>query len=340
MRWRLAAVLLLTAACLAWVVAGLDLSATGRLLVAYRWERYAMAFGVLAAVTALRVGRFALLLDRRVPWRALLSIHCVGFLAMTVVPLRLGEFVRPALLDERGHAPFGSGLAAVVLERLCDVLGLLGVIAFTGAVVALPAGQLQLAGVDLLAWGLRSAGLAAVAVVVSIVVAGVAGRPLVDGAVARLGRRAPGLAAAIESLGGRFVDGLEQMAAHPARAAAALGLTAVIWAAGIGGVAFALSGLPGLEVTFDAALLTWTSCMVAVAATPTPGYVGTFEAAGQAALTAVGVGAELATAGALAVHALIIGFNVSTGLFFLVAEGVSLSSVVQRSQQLGRDDAP
>lgn len=45
-----------------------------------------------------RAWRFGLLLDHRLPARAVLSVTAVGFMAIGVLPLRMGEVVRPVIL--------------------------------------------------------------------------------------------------------------------------------------------------------------------------------------------------------------------------------------------------
>ena len=52
------------------------------------------------------------------PYARVFSLNTVGFLAINVMPLRLGEMVRPYLLWERENVSLGTALAAVMMERL------------------------------------------------------------------------------------------------------------------------------------------------------------------------------------------------------------------------------
>ena len=57
-----------------------------------------------------------------VPLGAALSATAIGFASGVVLPLRLGELVRPALLGRRTGIGLGPALSSVVVERLLDVL--------------------------------------------------------------------------------------------------------------------------------------------------------------------------------------------------------------------------
>ncbi len=56
------------------------------------------------------------------------SLQMVGYLANTVLPLRMGEVVRGVLLAERMQVPKSSALGAVLLERVIDMLSMLLII--------------------------------------------------------------------------------------------------------------------------------------------------------------------------------------------------------------------
>jgi uncharacterized protein (TIRG00374 family) len=101
---------------------------------------------VLAAV-ALLAGS---LVARAFRWQALLtpfahtpfsdacSYTLIGYLVNNVLGLRLGEVVRAGLLGEKSHTSKSSVLATVVLERLLDVLSLLGLVAILLVMLDLP----------------------------------------------------------------------------------------------------------------------------------------------------------------------------------------------------------
>lgn len=62
---------------------------------------------------------------KKIDQRTLFPITCVGFLAIIIAPMRLGEVVRPYLISAKNSVPFGSGIATVLIERSMDLLMLL-----------------------------------------------------------------------------------------------------------------------------------------------------------------------------------------------------------------------
>ncbi len=58
----------------------------------------------------------------RLPAGQLLAISAVGFMAILALPARLGEFVRPALLRQKGHLSASAALGTVAVERIVDGL--------------------------------------------------------------------------------------------------------------------------------------------------------------------------------------------------------------------------
>jgi uncharacterized protein (TIRG00374 family) len=55
------------------------------------------------------------------PFRELVLTTAVGYFITFLIPGRIGEVVRPALLSRRSEVPLGASLASVLFERLLDV---------------------------------------------------------------------------------------------------------------------------------------------------------------------------------------------------------------------------
>src|SRR5262245_49127752 len=60
----------------------------------------------------------------------LLAVSSVGFMAILVMPARLGEFVRPALIRRKGEISASAALGTVAVERIIDGL-VVSVLVFT-----------------------------------------------------------------------------------------------------------------------------------------------------------------------------------------------------------------
>lgn len=67
----------------------------------------------------------------RVKARPAFSALMVGYFGNTVLPLRIGEFMRAYVIAKHAKVPISTGLATVVVERIIDVLMLLLVLGFS-----------------------------------------------------------------------------------------------------------------------------------------------------------------------------------------------------------------
>ncbi len=102
-----------------------------------RWWTVPGYAAILAALTFVRALRTRHLLRpvARVRLREILAVSFIGFLAIFVLPFRLGEVVRPALYHSKGHVPFATATGTIGAERIIDGLVLMIILA-----VALPLG--------------------------------------------------------------------------------------------------------------------------------------------------------------------------------------------------------
>ncbi len=104
-----------------------------------RWWTIA-AYPVLwFVVHFIRAGRWYWLLAavHRVPLRRVLSVAFVGFAALVVFPLRMGEVVRPMMIRKKGHLTAWAATGTVAAERIIDGLAL-SVILFVSLQLAKP----------------------------------------------------------------------------------------------------------------------------------------------------------------------------------------------------------
>ena len=96
---------------------------------------YAFIFFVSHAVRVVRWGVLVRALGP-IRWAEIVSAGCIGYLAITILPLRLGELVRPYLVRGKGGVSGSGALATVVVERVID--GLLFVALFFVFISFLP----------------------------------------------------------------------------------------------------------------------------------------------------------------------------------------------------------
>lgn len=115
--------LLLTLLLLWWVLHGVEFSA-----VAAAWADVRPLWLVASALVMhghnlVRVWRWGDLLRpvrRGVPFRSMFAAVMLGYVASWVVPGRVGEVVRPALLSAKERLPLGPTLGTVLADRLMD----------------------------------------------------------------------------------------------------------------------------------------------------------------------------------------------------------------------------
>jgi glycosyltransferase 2 family protein len=81
-------------------------------------------FPLLLVIHLVRTVRWGLLIEplAHVPFRRLNAVSAVGFMALVILPLRLGEFARPYLIRTPGKVRATSAMASVVVERVLDGL--------------------------------------------------------------------------------------------------------------------------------------------------------------------------------------------------------------------------
>ena len=91
-------------------------------------------------VLMLRSYRWGVILEplEKIDQRTLFSITAVGFMAISLLPVRTGEFVRPYLISRKSSIRMGSALATIVVERIFDMLTLMMVLLLILMMVELP----------------------------------------------------------------------------------------------------------------------------------------------------------------------------------------------------------
>jgi uncharacterized protein (TIRG00374 family) len=94
----------------------------------YRW--LLPYFLLLGLIHVVRTVRWGLLIEplQKVPFRRLNAVSAVGFMALVILPLRLGEFARPYLIRTPGKVRATAAMASVVVERVLDGLMVAGLL--------------------------------------------------------------------------------------------------------------------------------------------------------------------------------------------------------------------
>jgi uncharacterized membrane protein YbhN (UPF0104 family) len=209
-----------------------------------------------------------------VPVAELNRAGAIGFAAVFLLPLRLGEFVRPWLLarpQPRGDTvPFGAGLGSIAIERILDGL-MVTAILFTVLMEVHPATLARNPEVEYGAYA-------------ALAVFGVALGGLLATLVARdftlrmtrliLGSVSKTLADKVIGLVTAFLDGLAVLQS-PWAIAQFIGLTVVYWGMNGLGIWLFARGF-GLDVPVVAAYAMMSCVVVGMMIPNSPGNVGSF----------------------------------------------------------------
>ena len=103
---------------------GLTLVPEGRDFASVRWVTIPAYVVTLAAMSYFRAVRWRFLLRSfaDVSRKRVLTVSCIGFAAILLMPFRIGEIVRPYMLREKGKISMSSATGTVVAERVVDGL--------------------------------------------------------------------------------------------------------------------------------------------------------------------------------------------------------------------------
>jgi uncharacterized protein (TIRG00374 family) len=299
------------------------------------WEQLKRAswIGLLAAAVlnvvhnVFRVWRWrALLAPVRdgLPFRSMFSAVILGYMTSWVIPGRLGELVRPALLAGRENLPLGPCLGSVVADRLLDGAAVLALFAI-GVTVAPLQGEAA-AHVGLL----RAAPITLVLLIGAVVVVMLAASSLEARMSALLGRR--GLLGWLARSLLAVSVGIQAFK-RPRLLLRALVHTALAWAVIVVANWIGIRAC-GAEISvWDA--MTLMPLLVLGITVPTPGGAGGYHAAMTFGLTRLfGVEAAVAAGAAFLVHAIVVVPVILAGLVLLVADRMPFSDLVRAARKV------
>ncbi len=327
---RVAAGLAVSAAALWLTLRNRDLGAIWRAARAADPRYLAAYLAILVASHFLRAARWSLLLEpsARIPFARVNAVSAVGFMATLILPLRLGELVRPALVADPHEVPLPAALSTVIVERVVD--GLFSALVLVGTLPFLPS---TAPGVALLRAGGWAVFFAFAGAVAFLAIAAANGAAAIRFAHRALDPLSPRVAARVSAVATTFVEGLRRL---PRRRGLAcfLALTVVFWALGGWSIAVLAQGF-GFGLSSLQAFTVLGVLSVGMMIPAGPAMLGTFQASAVLGLSLVAPGA-LAGAQGLAFANVLWGAQllqvVAMGVPFLFSRHVDLHRI---GRQLG-----
>jgi hypothetical protein len=288
--------------------------------------------GVMILIHLIRVWRWRILLAplERVSFARLLPIASVGFLAIALLPFRMGEFVRPYLVVEKGtRLTFSGALATCVVERVIDALLVIGLLFAALATVerTVPAGVITAA-----TWALVVFGALLLAIIVALWKRE-ASIAFWNRAIGLLSKR---LAARLTGILGAFIDGLRSLegARH---VAGVVVLSLLYWGVAAFGLWLVFRAFH-LDLPLTAALVVNGILVIGIMVPGGPAFTGPFELAVRVALVDLFLLSEEVNAGyTLVLHGLQFGFQLAVGLLFLFSRHVSFVKLSREARRAAQD---
>ncbi|MEE2645334.1 MAG: lysylphosphatidylglycerol synthase transmembrane domain-containing protein, partial [Myxococcota bacterium] len=240
------------------------------------WRGVGLYFAIFAGAHLLRVLRWGLFVRvlSGASWRPIIRIGGIGYMAITLLPFRLGELVRPWLLARDQLLNASSALATVVVERIID--GLLFVGLFFICLSTLPSSDAP--AVQAVKLGAYGAGFVFSAL--TLILGALAWRREATlHLLRRLGEPiSPGLTARVLTLLEAFIDGLRVLP-NLRTLLFFFTLTVIYWCLQGWGMAVAAEacGVTGLGLKGAFTLL--SILVVGIMIPAGPGFTGSFELA-------------------------------------------------------------
>ena len=297
-------------------------------LAAVSWPMLALGAALNLAHNVFRVFRWRWLLQPvrdAVALRPMFVAVILGYLTTWVLPGRVGELVRPALLSAREKLPLGPCLGSVVADRLLDGVAIVALAAAGSMAAGFAEGSAAMAA------QIRVTAAVALAVVIVGLMALVATSAMGDRLERWLSRRSgpirwTGRAALSLSSG---ADALRS----PRRLVPILVHSMLAWITIAAGTWIGVRAA-GCGVSF-ADMLVMLPLLALGVSIPTPGGVGGYHAAMQVGLTGLfGVDPTTAASAGVLMHIAIVVPVLLAGPILLYTERLTFSDLVAAGKQV------
>ncbi len=281
---------------------------------------------LMLLMQVLRAWRWGLILRplARLAGLPLFAITSVGFLAITALPMRLGEFVRPYLAARHsaGTLKMSAALGTIFVERLFDGITILALLSLTPFFTVLPPWLVKASFIFLVVNLLLVAG----------VICAVFRRPQLEGFLKFIIRRLP--SAWSEPLGRflqHFLDGF-RIIGDGLRLFQVLFLSILIWLLEVLAIYFLIVAFH-FPLTPVAAVVLLVILVIGIAIPTAPGFVGNWHYSCVLGLGLYGIAKTEALTFGIIFHFLATILTVLLGLAFLPLLKFSFTELWQMAKK-------
>ncbi len=209
----------------------------------------------------------------------------VGFMVNTLIPIRLGEFVRAYILGEKEGTGFAPGFSSIVVERTLDLIGLLSIGIVTMFLVSAQAGLSSIV-VDIF-----QALAVLIAVILAVIIVGIKKEALIIRLVTGITSKIPlakKYTARVADFTSSLIKGLQGLSQNPKMFVANISLTWILWLTQTSAIYLTFTAF-NYPLPFTAAILGGVLMSTSHILPATPGYVGSYEAFWVLIFTLLGV---------------------------------------------------
>ncbi len=293
----------------------------------------ALIYLFLFAVShVIRIQRWGVLVRALGPvsWKSIFSSGSVGYMCISVFPLRLGEFVRPYLVRGEGGVTASGALATVVVERVID--GLLFVALFFAFISILPPSGNPL--VSAVRWSGYAAG-AVFVIALIVLIAAERHRDKTLQLLEKIGNKIhKGLTAKALKLLDSFLDGLKVLP-DKRRLGGFMVLTLIYWVIQGASIKFMADACHIPDLTWSGSFALLTILVVGIMVPAGPGFTGTFELSVKASFALLLISEQSlanVTLFTIMLHLSQLAVQVAFGAVYLFTGQVRLSQVIEAQE--------
>jgi uncharacterized protein (TIRG00374 family) len=313
--------------CLGAILFFIEPAAIWQALLSARYEYLGVSLAALLLYMTLRAVRWRFMLNNQIGLGRLFHIQNIGHMLTKILPFRIGDVARAALVGSSPPVTVAQGVSTMVVERVLDLLFIVVLLPFTLAnAAALPPEARQ-----------ATYFLGATAVTATVVLIIIANqRPLANRVGRRLLERIPPLDTETWlRRGDELLQGLSSLT-RLKDGLILTGLSVLVWLPVI--VAYYAAMLAvNLEPTWAMAGFVMCAAALSITAPSSPGQVGVFHAGVTFALAQIlGQPAAESASFALLYHALDMVAIVILGLIGVYGAGATFGSVMNSARRIMR----
>ena len=256
----------------------------------------------------------------------------LGFMINTIIPIRLGEFVRAYTLGEKEETGFAPSLSSIVVERTLDMIGLLCIGIVTMLLVST---QAELSN---LALSIFIAVAIFIATVLTVIILGIKKEETIMNLLTKTVSKIPFIKKytnRIADFASSLIKGLQGLSQNPKMFTANMALTLILWLIYTSATYFTFTAF-SQPISFAAAILGGTLMSISHILPATPGYVGSYEFFWAIIFLTLS-GAEETTLVAMGVTSHLLGLLpiVILGCISIVWLGVSFEEIFSLKKYVG-----